>query len=127
MTKIRIDRKKWLRGSKDPQGNEFSPYLWNNECNAGCCLGHVIHQTNKVPYNNLNGLLSPEDFFHRASLLTTYHSEYYGAECERQAENNSFARQAMKINDDKYCDQLTRETKLIELFLENGIILEFYN
>ena len=80
MTKIKIDRKKWLRGNKDPQGNEASVYLWNNECNAGCCLGHVIHQTNKVPYNNLHKLSSPEDFFHRTSILTIYHPDYYGDE-----------------------------------------------
>ena len=125
MTKIKIDRKKWLRGSKDPQGNEASVYLWNNECNAGCCLGHVIHQTNKVPYNNLDQLSSPEDFFHRASLLTNYHADYYGD--ESAVANNSFAQLAMRINDNKDYTEELREEKLIELFLENGIILEFYN
>ena len=125
MKTVRINRKKWLRGSKDPQGNEASSYLWNNECNAGCCLGHVIHQTNKVPYNNLHQLSSPEDFFHGASILTNYDSEYYGD--ESVVTNNLFTQKAMMFNDDKYCDQLTRETKLIELFAENNIKLEFYN
>ena len=125
MTKIKIDRKKWLRGNKDPQGNEASVYLWNKECNAGCCLGHVIHQTNKVPYNNLHQLSSPEDFFHRTSILTNYYPEYYGD--ESAVANNSFAQLAMRVNDNKDYTEEHREKKLIELFLENGIILEFYN
>jgi len=126
MNKIKIDRKKWLRGYKNPEGNESTPYLWNNECNAGCCLGHVIHQTNKVPYNKLDQLSSPENFFHRTSILTDYHlSDYYGDEAT--VANNSFAQQAMRVNDNKDYTEEQRENKLIELFLENGIILEFYN
>ena len=125
MTKIRINRKKWLRGNKNPEGNQFTPYLWNKECNAGCCLGHVIHQTNKVPYKDLNGLSSPENYFQRGSILTDYLGEYYGA--DQVTANNSFAQQAMKINDNSFISEEKREQRLIELFLKNGLILEFYN
>jgi hypothetical protein len=126
MNTIKIDRNKWLRGKKDPKGNEASTYLWDIDCNAGCCLGHAIHQISKVPYNKLNELMTPEDYFQRSSLLTDFiRSSYKGAFGEVQ--NNNFARQAIRINDNYDMTDKERERKLVELFLQNGIILQFYN
>jgi len=117
---FRIDRKKWLRGKLDFYNNNV---LWCDKRQAGCCLGHVIHQTMKCSWDDLKGGGSPEDFYKKPSLLTQYNesSNYI------YLENNSLAQSAMLINDDVMCSDEDREKDLKDLFNSHGYNLEFYN
>ena len=40
--------------------------------------------------------------------------------------NTDFANKAIQINDSEFMDDRTREGRLIDLFADNGITLEFY-
>ena len=116
MKTIRINRAKWLRG-KTSQKN----YLWCSKRQAGCCLGHAIHQTTKCSWKDLDKIDNPRTYYSRESFLTepTFHVNGF--------KNNEFALAAMDLNDDIRVDSTVREELLIKLFAENNIKLEFYN
>ena len=120
MKTIRIDRKKWLRGKEANSNGEFVPsYLWCPDRQAGCCLGHAIHQTTNCAWKDLAGKSVPSSHYARNSFLT-----YLGPD---GLDNNNFADEAMTINDAPDISEALREEGLIELFAENNIKLEFYN
>ena len=116
MKTIRINRAKWLRG-KNSQKN----YLWCSKRQAGCCLGHAIHQTTKCSWKDLDKIDNPSAYYSRESFLTepTFHVNGF--------KSNEFALAAMDLNDDIRVDSTVREELLIKLFAENNIKLEFYN
>jgi hypothetical protein len=121
MRKIRIDRNKWARGLNE-KGNYWKiNYLWNNDTQKGCCLGHVIHQVCKCSWNKLNNIGEPEEYYRAPSLLTDKD------DCEWDVTNNEFAKEAIKINDKHDFLDSVREKKLISLFRENNLELEFFN
>ena len=120
MKTIRIDRKKWLRGKEANNNGEFVPsYLWCPDRHAGCCLGHAIHQTTNCSWKDLAGKAIPEVYYRRTSFLTDLRTD--------GPANNSFANEAMSINDEPDISEALREERLTELFAENNIKLEFYN
>jgi hypothetical protein len=116
MRKVRINRKKWLRGGYKSSLNPHGTYLWLAQGNAGCCLGHVCKQISRKTEKELEGELCPAYIFSRKSVLTTT----LGAD-------NDFAIAAMGINDNDSLSESQREHHLISLFLENNITLEFFN
>lgn len=115
MKTIRINRAKWLRG-KTSQKN----YLWCSKRQAGCCLGHAIHQTTKCSWKDLDKIDNPRTYYSRESFLTESIFDVNGLK------NNQFALAAMDLND-TIVDSTVREELLIKLFAENNIKLEFYN
>ena len=121
MKTFRIDRKKWLRG-----GSTFENRLWCAQRQAGCCLGHVIHQTTKCSWDDLEGLGEPKKFYKQPSMLTEYSSDlsYHNYV---YLENNRLAQEAMLINDETLTPDDVREEQLKELFNKHGYNLEFYN
>ena len=117
MKTIRINRKKWLRGRIDDQVN----YLWCSKRQAGCCLGHAIHQTAKCAWKDLNKKAVPTTYYNKPSFLTQF--GHNGATLDV----NDLAEDAISINDSTNISEEKREKRLIELFAENNIKLEFYN
>ena len=115
MKTIRIDRKKWLRGKTGKKN-----YLWCSKRQAGCCLGHAIHQTTKCSWKDLDNIDNPRAYYSRESFLTEPIFDVNGLK------NNEFALAAMDLNDDNRVDSTVREELLIKLFAENNIKLEFY-
>ncbi len=117
MKTIRINRGKWMNGR---EGEFFETSLWNAELNAGCCLGHAIHQVKKCSWNQLNDCGTPESVYHSNSFLTQMDDGWL-----ETAVDNKFAQEAMKINDDHKLSDKEREQKLIKLFKKNGFKLQF--
>jgi len=117
MKTIRINRAKWLRGNGDDQ---FSmTYLWCPDRKVGCCLGHAIHQTTKCSWKDLARKWLPTMYYDKPSFLTQSVND--SLVC------NAFADKAMKINDKHDISEASREKRLIKLFAEYNIKLEFYN
>jgi len=114
MKTIRINRAKWLRGSVDS-----SNYLWCSERQAGCCLGHAIHQTAKCAWEDLAGKSLPSSYYDKSSFLTE-------AVLDGGFASNELANEAMSINDANI-SEASREERLTELFRSYNIKLEFYN
>lgn len=117
MKKIRIDRKKWRR---DHNGQFLEPtktFLWDKTRQLGCCLGHLIHQTTKCSWKELDGIALPQLF--------------YNPKTNNKLVSNGFATnftdEASTINDKASRFQPDREAALIKLFAENGFELEFFN
>lgn len=127
MKTIRINRAKWLRGSVGSSYNS----LWCSERQAGCCLGHAIHQTTKCSWKDLDKIDNPRKYYSRESFLTKGYGYGYGfgdgpTFHVNGFKNNEFALAAMDLND-SIVDSTVREELLIKLFAENNIKLEFYN
>lgn len=116
MKTITIDRKKWLRG-QDESGRTNK--LWDKSRKAGCCLGHVIHQTSKLSWKKLDGEYDPQCVMKKDSLLTYMF--------DGGVENNDLALEAMEINDNHFINDKLREKRLIKLFEKHNIKLVFKN
>lgn len=117
MKTITISRKKWLRG--DDNG-EVANVLWCKDRNAGCCLGHVIHQTQRCTWNDMLDIDTPAGLYDaneiRSSILTTM--------TEEEVQDNVLSGKAMAINDG-VMRETTRERRLTKLFKSHGIKLVF--
>jgi len=124
--KIRIDRKMWLRGFKNSSGDIMTAVLFKKDQNAGCCLGHFIHQTTKCGWSKLNNLSTPEDYYTKANKKNPLVYKVMDDFIHRVS-NSRFTRGAMKINDNQHISDQKREENLKALFLEYGYTLEFYN
>jgi hypothetical protein len=115
MRKVRIKRSKWLRGISNSNG--IGNVLWDEEANAGCCLGHVCKQISRKTEKQLNGRCTPADIYVATSVLT-----------DSDGMDNELAQEAMKINDKTYLTgEAQREEDLRHLFAINGIELTFYD
>ena len=129
---LRINRKRWLRGSKSKKCD--STLYAGRSMDKGCCLGHLCHFIYGVPWSKLKDKsfprdLSPEDCSHELAIFLS--------------ENPYFQYKASSINDihiGGYCYQIDdtiygskvpsemkRESLLKKLFKKVGIKLEFYN
>jgi hypothetical protein len=123
MKTFRIDRKKWLRGESTTEN-----LLWCADRKAGCCLGHVIHQTTKCSWDDLESLGEPKKFYKKSSMLTEISVDTeFSFDDYVSLENNRLAQEAMLINDDVMCSDEDREKDLKDLFNRHGYNLEFYN
>jgi len=109
---IRIDRTKWQRGPHDGR-----TYLWNKYRQEGCCLGHVIHQTQKHSWNSLDLKADPFEVLKKQDVCKLVTD---------QDINSEFANKAIEINDSIYLTEYEREEQLIELFKKNKIKLSFH-
>lgn len=117
MRKVTIDRTKWLRGkASEPH---VCNVLWSENCNAGCCLGHAIHQITKLPLLSLANFDVPSQIFSSKSFLTFKENG--------KAHQNEFADKAININDSTIIPDEDRERLLIHLFKQNKIKLTFKN
>lgn len=117
MRTIRINRAKWLNGSNSPNDS----FLWDSVRQQGCCLGHVIHQTQRCPWNAMDKNASPEDFLQKSDIIGLVKSTNCGT-----VMNSNFSMTAMEINDDTEITNERREEDLTVLFLEHKIRLQFY-
>ncbi len=107
--KVRINRKKWMRGCKAPNGtNLYSARLWLQKFNCGCCLGHAVRQEMHCAWSKLENKAFP-DHVKGDSVFASFQTE------------------AADINDTTKISNEERESKLIALFKNNGHELEFYN
>jgi len=100
------------------------------EQNAGCCLGHFIHQTTKCAWSKLNILPTPENYYTKANkknplVIEAVYHELGGSFSD--IANSPFACRAMGINDCLNINDEQREEELKDLFFSEGYILEFYN
>lgn len=108
--KVRINRKKWLRGGKNPNGNYNPSVLWDNTNKAGCCLGHAVRQEKHCSWGKLTNKSYPKDI---VKILG-------------KTQFTKFQQKAVRINDNIHMDEAGRERKLIKLFAKYGHELEFY-
>jgi len=120
LTKYTINRQTWLRGVEENA-------LLLNSNGMMCCLGQVCLQSGitsdklldvETPYG-LTGVIEDHDLIPYKLLASNDEDTYYS--------DSTFARTAMTINDNEEMHELERETKLTQLFKENGIELEFVN
>lgn len=118
---VRIDREKWIRGGYSPEGESVQTSLWDPNINAGCCLGHAIHQVSGRTWEQLSFKSSPQRILKGKSFLTEWDAEF------SSVDNNALAEDAMEINDDSSISDKMREKALIKLFKKNKVKLEFYN
>lgn len=120
---ITISRKKWLRGKRlNEEAIKQINHLWDSKEQAGCCLGHVIHQTTRCAWSALDGLCEPRQFFNGKSILT---NAALGDPWAPYRDNNVFADDAMTINDNDSLSEAEREQALIDLFKKNKLKLVF--
>lgn len=114
--KFRINRKRWLRGT-------VNSFLWNDNVQRGCCLGHIIKQATKCTWDKLHFLESPTYYNinknHGLEFLLEKHNDNY--------DNSELAIEAMIINDYVDLSDKEREEKLISLFKKHKVTIEFYN
>lgn len=115
--KVKINRKKWLRGMKDGDKKKKCPVLLNDE-GQRCCLGFAICQIGKIKKDKILEELTPQDLDFQVSPFS-YRDENY-------IENSKFTKECMGINDDEYINEKQREYKLRRKFKSKGIDLEFY-
>lgn len=120
MKTIRISRKKWLAGDKAVSAGT----LWDPEVGQGCCLGHVIHQTARVSWDQLTGKDMPDDFY-RGKTASCLVDVSGNASCGFDVDNSRFSQDAAAINDDSDLSRKQKERKLISLFKKNNLRLVF--
>ncbi len=135
--KIRINRKEWLRGRKDPNGNETDwSGLYDPEIKAGCCLGHAVKQEKNCSWEDLAGRVMP------SCTNLVYHKGCTDGSCNCDLavkdkctpkifnEESIFANddaQLAAVNDNDAILDEERERTLIKMFGSLGHELEFYN
>lgn len=118
MKKVTIDRNTWARG-----------YLRNNSLYDSsdqkmCCLGFASMQLLSTQQEDMESLLSPSDLVNNCDYIQDTESIFtYASEGFRDSD---FSNEAMVINDSDISEE-EREEKLIKLFAENNIELEFIN
>lgn len=116
-----IDRKTWLRGDKDS-------FLLRKRDGKMCCLGQLSLQCgltqDDIIHKGFLSKLSEMDKILKHPILSQlvkedrYCTKYLGS---------TIARELMNVNDNVgICDD-QRETKLIELFKEIDVEIEFIN
>jgi hypothetical protein len=114
LRRVRINRAKWIRGGKNGLGDSVETTLCDRE-DQRCCLGFAMNQISRIPYIRLQNQFAPECVVGRGSFLTNL-----------RGHNNIFAMDAIMVNDDHNLSDADRESKLVKLFRQQGIILTFY-
>lgn len=121
MKKVTIERSKWTR-----PGLVFNErvVLWGKHCEAGCCLGHILHKAHRMPLKHMRGLELPRDVamsMNKKNPLVTIDKSCY----EEYYSNGDFAKRASRINDNRFLTGDQREKHLIKLGKQHGYELEF--
>ncbi len=115
--KVKISRKKWLRGNNDS-------YMVNSRGHM-CCLGFAANQISRIPKKDMCMISVPEEVYSKDSFLTNVDHVRHGMSGMNISFNNDFADKAMRINDNKEISDKMREYKLKLLFEKHGIELTF--
>ena len=117
--KLIIDRNTWLRG----EGSEVSRLL-RREDSKMCCLGFLAISCN-VPEEAIMQDQTPSNvcFEHRLMMPEFL----FDADSSYRTVVSGACIRLMGINDNEDWQDAEREEKLIEIFAENGIQLEFIN
>ena len=127
--KLRINRKRWLRGGKDGRGREATPLLRDKE-GRQCCLGFYARALGYKPAGLIHKR-DPKDLevLHKPDPKSlewdglswlVEDSIYYGWW------NTSACTNLMKLNDAPTLDEGERERRIAEKFAEQGIEVEFF-
>lgn len=120
--KVRVDRKRWLRGGINPKGNNTTSMLCNDD-GCRCCLGFALGQLHRITKAGMINLGHPEDVLNKPDgIFTTTVLLNVG-----DIVNTRFTEQCIDINDNDGISDKMREYKLKRKFASQGIELEFYN
>lgn len=122
--KVVINRKRWMRGNRDSERFKHRSQLWHRGADAGCCLGHAMHQVCKIQLADLHGIAFPNG-------TMQYQKPNFEKFCSGGKDflfaDTQFSQEAAAINDDGNISDKEREKKLKALFKENGLKLTFKN
>jgi hypothetical protein len=122
LIKVKINRKKWLRGGKNGEGNAITSKLRN--CNGEkCCLGFVC-TTLGIKSTRLTGIFEPQDLRSRKIIPGLTKKGFFGGEDDYI--NTRPCRTAININDGDMPDE-KREIKLKKIANKMGYNFEFIN
>lgn len=118
--KVEIKRDRWLRG----EGSQYS-WLLESETRHMCCLGFMCLAFGFTEEDILRvrapqeTRIASEDTGLDDNPLFTFHVD------KARYINSMLTDEAMNVNDDPDITDLEREEKLIEMFKDHGIKLEF--
>ena len=116
--KYTIDRKTWRRGG-DKYDEKFGETSLLNPQGFMCCLGQCLLQEG-IEEDKLLNVGDPADAHVNSSFVHKSQSiEFYL--------NTPLAKDAMQVNDNPFFSDIEREEKLINLFKENNLEIEFIN
>ncbi len=117
--KYTIDRQTWRRGGDSAESNEnYGATKLLNEQGYMCCLGQCMLQ---------EGILKEVILEKGDPAATNLPCTFTVESSISSFSNNVLSQCAMDINDDRTLDDSEREEKLINLFKEHGLELEFVN
>lgn len=127
MLNCKIDRTKWARGGNP----KYGPSRMLNAEGCKCCLGHLASQVYSIPDDELKECGEPNECIHKDTVMTEMVTEVIddedGPYKKTMSTDTNFTCAAIEINDDTKIEDSVRESKLTNLFKENGIKLEFFN
>jgi hypothetical protein len=127
MKNVTIQRSKWYRGDK-PQNGESKSKLWlNDKKGHGCCLGHVLNQTEGFNKKQMCNIGDPEDLALELNKPNNLCEVRMHNDIVEWADNHDWVRTAMVINDNGAISDKEREKQLKKLFKENGYNVKFVN
>jgi hypothetical protein len=132
MKTIKVDRKKWLRGGKTPDGLKTKKTLLCDSNDNCCCLGFASLQLSSLTHDHLRYKFEPDDLNTKIDHLTQYASCSFISRLVDDFnydawDNTYFSCTCMKINDNAEITEEERERLLTKAFAEEGLRLEFYN
>ncbi len=114
---ITIDRSKWRTGREGPNSSGVGRTSLLNKEGYMCCLGFFCLQRG-IEEVYLGGIYTPYSI--NPLLFNKIPELLFGSDM-----NSDFTWDAMSVNDNDLLTREDRENKLIELFKEEGITLEF--
>lgn len=123
--KFSINRKTWLRYRKDLD-KMYYPFLLNRH-GMQCCLGQVARQCG-ITDDYLMNIGPPSEAICDDGYDNQFFFMFMTKDEAGDLENNDniFAVNCMKINDDRDTDDAEKERRLIEEFGSRGYELSFY-
>ncbi len=118
--KYTIDRKTWRRGG-DVYDEQFGETSLLNPQGFMCCLGQCLLQEGLTKDKLLN---TPDP---AGSEVANSFATVGDGESFDYYLNTSLAKKAMTVNDNPDLQDVEREEKLIQLFKDNNLEIEFIN
>lgn len=116
--KFVIDTKKWRTGSEGSNKTGEGNTLLLNKEGFMCCLGMCLQQIG-VDDVDLFGELTPASVKSNLDAMKIFRNGFLFEP------SNSFAKEAIRINDKESTTVDEKKEKLIELFAKNGHEIEF--
>ncbi len=117
LTKVTIDRKRWL--TPDTNKNYEGGLLYDSRNGKMCCLGFASRQAGGCSVQEIKDMGLPADTERDIKGLTeSEHGRIF---------DSDFSKDAADINDDKEINRKERERKLKKLAKENGFNFVFIN